>query len=884
MMLRTLIPVVLLLALPAMATAQDDAPEILEPDVAPTLSHFAEAVYPPVALREGREGAVLLEMLVLETGRVDSVIVVDGLAPDLDAAAAAAVAEFVFTPAEAGGEPVPVWVQFEYVFSISEQTRFIAEYVNVRGRLREMGTRVPLAGAMVVAAFPDSLARPALDVPWDAYLDRIGHFAGQYLEEGRLVAFTDDDGRFSFKSLPPGEVVFSFPNAGYEAFQETVLIAAEELVEVDSWARRSAYNEYEVVVYGRGEETEVSRQTLSVTEVERIAGFGGDVIKSIQALPGVARPTMENPAAIVIRGSGNYDTRFFLDGIDIPLLFHYGGLKSTYNSLSLGSVDMYPGGFGTSFGNAIGGVVELKGRPGRKDRWRTVLDASMLDASFHTEGPLGDKFSLTLSARRSFIGEVMDAALSGNDDFNMAMAPYYWDAIGRLDYDPAPGHHLFATAFAVKDKMSMVVADAQEGSASVNAATDEVAMDIRFSRYILGYDARLGERVQNTFRAAYGRQSESGHVFGHFDWEGGGPLWQLRDELSVSWNPWLATVVGGEWIRTPYTYSVAAEGWRRSTVEQTFGLQGVWANLELRPTKNLLLIPGVRYDYYDHLDKDEVSYRSSARWRYHPDRSFTASYGTYNQMPAPSGQSTDPVFGNPDLPPTLARHATLGHEWRINDRLSLKVEGYHNTQELIPSETDSLGLNFAPDTDARMYGFEFMLRHEPSERFFGWISYSLGRSERQYSRRPSTSVTEWDPADWILFEMDQTHHVEAVGSWNLGRNWSFGTRIQYVSGVPVTPLLSYSSGLFEFDADSGEYIEVGGEYLSDRMEPYFRTDLRLDKKWINKRTIWTAYLDLQNANYFVHNSPEGFTYNYDYSEREEYGWIFMPSLGLRVEF
>ena len=34
----------------------------------------------------------------------------------------------------------------------------------------------------------------------------------------------------------------------------------------------------------------------------------------------------------------------------------------------------------------------------------------------------------------------------------------------------------------------------------------------------------------------------------------------------------------------------------------------------------------------------------------------------------------------------------------------------------------------------------------------------------------------------------------------------------------------------------------------------------------------------------VVNSPEGYTYNYDYSKREEYGWILMPALGARVEF
>jgi len=884
-----LVLLVLLVTLTGTITAQepgDEAPvEVLEPDVGPELINFVEAEYPPLALREGREGTVLLDLLVTAEGRADSVLVARSLAPDLDAAAVAAVEQFVFSPAEVAGEAVPVYVQFEYTFSINEQTRHIQEYVNFQGVLREMGTRTPLEGAMVVASFPGDDRGGELDVPWNAYLERIGGFHGQFLEEGRLVTFADEQGRFAFKSLPPGVVVLTFPNSGYEAMEEQEKIHVEELVEVEYWARRSAYNEYEIVVYGRGEEKEVSRQSLSVTEVERIAGFGGDVIKSIQALPGVARPTMEDPGAIVIRGSGNYDTRFFLDGIDIPLLFHYGGLKSTYNSLALGSVDMYPGGFGTSFGNCIGGVVELRGRAGRKDKWHTVLDASMLDASFHTEGPLNDKFSLTLSARRSFIGEIMDAALSGSDDFNMAMAPYYWDVIGRLDYGQDTDHHLFATAFASKDKMSMVVSDAKEGSAEVSEATDEISMDMRFSRYILGYNARLNDRMTNTLRAAYGRQSEEGHVFGEADWKGEGPLWQVRNIFAAEVTPYMTTVLGGELLRTPYEYSVKVDGWERSTESKTFGLQGAWANLELRPIPELLLIPGIRYDYYDHLDKDETSYRFNGRYQYHPERTVTASLGTYNQHPQPIGQATDPVYGNPDLPPTKATHVTLGHEMRLNDRLSLKVEGYYNTQELIPTPTDSLGLNFVPDTDARMYGIEFMLRHEPSDRFFGWISYSLGRAERRYDRRPSTNIgPDWDPDSWQLYGMDQTHHIEAVGSWNLGRNWSFGTRIQYVSGVPMTPLLNYTSGMFEFDADTGEYQEVGGEYFSERMSPYFKTDLRVDKKWIKNKSIWSVYLDLQNANYFIYNSPEGYTYNYDSSKRNEYGFIFMPTLGARVEF
>ena len=62
---RMVVPLLLLLAMPVGAGAEEAPAEVLEPDVGPVLSQFVEATYPPAALRDGREGAVLLEMLVL---------------------------------------------------------------------------------------------------------------------------------------------------------------------------------------------------------------------------------------------------------------------------------------------------------------------------------------------------------------------------------------------------------------------------------------------------------------------------------------------------------------------------------------------------------------------------------------------------------------------------------------------------------------------------------------------------------------------------------------------------------------------------------------------------------------------------------------------------
>ncbi len=867
------------------AQAQDTTPQPAPeaPDVEPVLLHFEEAQYPAEALKAGMEGTVLLEILVTATGQVDSVFVAESLDPELDAAAALAVSKCTFSPARVADLAVPVYLQFAYSFSVAEQTRSIDPRVNFQGQVLEMGTAVPVAEAMVVASFinPDTTA---LTVPWQAYLTRIGEFDQQFLEDNRLVTFADSTGVFQFRSLPAGNVVLSFPNSGYAPLETEETIHPNELIKGIFRLQRTQYNEYEVVVYGKGPEKEISRQSLSVFEVERLPGFGGDVIKSLQALPGVARPTMSNPGAIIVRGSGNYDTRFLLDGIDIPLLFHFGGAKSTYNSLSLGSVNLYPGGFGTRYGGSVGGVVELTSRPSRQDRWHTILDASLLDASFHTEGPLGKGFGLTLSGRRSFVGELASAALKDNDNVTLSVAPYYWDTVARLDYGRGSANEFFLTFFAASDRMTMIVPDEESGSPEVNEATDSLEMSLAFSRLIFGYDADIGSRLHNELRMSAGRGKTSVHALGEYRFDGDGPVYNLRDDLAFKWNGKLTTHLGVDMIYSPFNYAVKVNGYEESKLTgKKYSDLGSYANLEYRLLPDLNLNAGIRYDYYDHLDEGKASIRASARWNYRENRTLTASAGTYNQAPQPLGQSTDPVYGNPDLPPTTARHLTLGHEWRLNDRLSLKIEGYHNTQSQIPAFADTNDINFLADAEARMYGLEFMLRHESDGGFFGWISYSLGRSQRRFARDPGNG-SEWDPAGWSLHDMDQTHHLEAVGSWELGRNWSFGSRVQYVSGVPVTPLLGYSGNIYEFDADTGDYVEVEGSYLSERMEPYFRTDLRIDKKFIRESSIWSVYLDLQNANYFVYNSPEGYTYNYDYSKRNEYGWIFMPALGVRVEF
>ena len=84
------------------------------------------------------------------------------------------------------------------------------------------------------------------------------------------------------------------------------------------------------------------------------------------------------------------------------------------------------------------------------------------------------------------------------------------------------------------------------------------------------------------------------------------------------------------------------------------------------------------------------------------------------------------------------------------------------------------------------------------------------------------------------------------------------------------------------DAGSGTYVPTYGATNTARLPAFWQLDLRVDRTWTYRTWKLSAFLDVQNAT--NRGNVEGYSYNYDYSRRSDYGWIFLPSLGVRVEF
>ena len=172
------------------------------------------------------------------------------------------------------------------------------------------------------------------------------------------------------------------------------------------------------------------------------------------------------------------------------------------------------------------------------------------------------------------------------------------------------------------------------------------------------------------------------------------------------------------------------------------------------------------------------------------------------------------------------------------------------------------------DGIGRAYGGEVLIRQNLGKRLFGWLAYTLSRSERK--DHPGQA--------WYPFEFDQTNILTVMLSYFLPRGFEVGGRYRYVTGDPYTPVTSAF-----YDSVSNRYTPIAGPMNSARLGPFSQLDLRVDKVFTFDRWRFSIYLDVQNV--LRADNPEAVGYNYNYTITHPItGLPLLPILGIRGDF
>jgi TonB family protein len=849
-------------------------PKLTKP---PRLINFVEAPYPESEKAAGQQASVIVQIAISATGSVDNVSVVKSAGRAFDQAAVAAVQQFRFEPAEIDDKPAPIRIQYRYEFVLNPElpTTGILE-----GVVRVRGSGAPLAGV---------------------------HIA---LDNG-LSTDTDADGKFSFAELAPGsrKVTLSRTDLKPLQTQETVVAGEKleasydvDLAPAQAPASGDDADDLEIVIVLPTLTKQVVSVKVEADQARRVAGTQGDVLKIVENMPGVARAAAGS-GQIVVWGASPEDTRVYVDDVRVPLLYHFGGLRSVVHTDLVQNVELVPGGYGATYGRGLGGLITVNTRDPDTKRLHGAVQADLLDASVSGSGKLAEGWTFAAAARRSHLDDTL-AAVTDKDVGEFFPIPHYYDGQLKLRRNLSEKRYIEVGGLLSSDSVSRNVGSVDP--AERKQETKDLEFQRIYARYVStehdGSETRITPwfgREQSSLVARFGgtptelssRSRQYGLRLSHahriselvtgsigLDLEAASATSRRAGSVSTPPREGDARTFG-----QPPSSEVNSSTWKTISgsaapyVEGDFGLLG----------GQLHVVPGMRLEpFFIAVDRrapsegglpstgaytSDLALQPRVSVRYAPSErtSFKLAWGRYFQAPQAEDQS--PTFGNPLLDVANASHYLISNQVTIAPKLSAETTAFYSRSNGLavrnPSTAPLLGQTLIGEGEGRAFGAQFLLRRDLSSGFFGWIAYTLMRAERRDS--PS--------ANWRLFDFDQTHVLTALASYELGHGFDVGVRVRYATGYPRTPVV----GAY-FDSRRNLYEPVLGRRNSIRIPDFAQLDVRISKTFKIAGTKAEVYADVQNVT--DRENAEELVYNQDYSERRNIrGLPILPVLGARWE-
>jgi hypothetical protein len=656
----------------------------------------------------------------------------------------------------------------------------------------------------------------------------------------------------------------------------------------------------EVSVKGMPRELRPASVGVGAAEARGQAGTEGDPVKVVEDLPGTARPSF-GTGKLVVWGAAPEDTQTYVDGVEIPTLFHGSGIRSVIGADLVRDVTLSPGAYGVDYGRAIGGQLRVDTRDLPTEGVHGFLAADTLDASGMLTAAIGDRVRVGIAGRYGWIDRVLDA-VDAPDVGDFFSVPSYRDFQAKAQLDLRQGESLDVVALGSGDGLTRTIPNVDPSQARSQVTSSD------FERVYVHYRRRLADGAEVDVVPWFGRDASSLD-----DRFGGTPArldqsawrWGLRGSHRSRLTPWATLGLGidadgsdahvhrdGSLTVPPREGDITVFGqppgsdvnsdtWDAAVVDVA---PNVRAEIVAGP---LAVTAGLRFDAYlleasrqtprvgqtpsigfVQLD-GEIEPRITAQLRLSRRVSLVAAAGVYSQPPAAADLSA--VFGTPTLGPEHADHASFGESLQITPTLSADVTAFYRwTSDLAvrdPSPTPRLAHALLQDGVGRSFGVQALLRQRIWRGLSGWVAYTISRSERR----------DAPGAAWRLFDGDEPHVLTVVLSQEAGA-WTFAARLRLASGPPRTPVVGAA-----YDAKDDLYQPIFGAQNSERLPAFWQIDARVDRSFrLGASARLLVYLE--GLNVTDRANAEEYVYSADYARRGTIsGLPIVAVVGARVE-
>ena len=732
--------------------------------------------------------------------------------------------------------------------------------VVIQGKVVDVSSRKPLSGAKIQVDKQEALATTGAD----------GAFEVKGIEPGYHTVSVTVDG---YESESSSELLFTYDKSPYILLELTSLASGVGEVTI----RKTNIQKREA-------ESPVSSQKLSIREIERNPGGNRDISKIIQSLPGVVSvPGFRND--VVIRGGAPSENKFYLDGIEIPIINHFqtqgstGGPVGLLNVNFIKEVNFYTGAFPVNFANGLSSVLDFRQMDGNanKAKYRFTLGSS--DVGFTADGPMGKKATYIFSARQSYLQGLFSV-------LGLPFLPNFIDYQAKVK-----------VKLNDKDDISFLMVGAVDFFRLNLKVNDNItdSLQLKSNKYILGYlpvyrqwnytfgtvythygkgsktQYFLSRNMLNNTSYKYRNNDESTEDNRIFTYNSIEEENKLRVENSRSLNRWkVLTGAGVEYVQ------FGVDNKAKILIPGAPGTAGIVKDIAFNSQLNLAKYSGFVRAYRNVMGNGTLSFagrldgnsfnKEMQNVLNQPTASvsaslptkvdglfFNANVGQFTQLPSYTILGYRNAAGELDnlnrVKYIRNRMVAAGLQYNKVKDTRITLEGFYKKYANYPLALNdsiclgNLGTDFAvvgnepvsSVCDGRAYGMEFLIQKRSRSGLYGILAYTLSWSE--FNDKNGKAVN----SAW-----DSRHTLSLVGGMKLKRNWEMGAKFRMASGRPYTPY-DVQRSLVKGNWDvKGVALNDYSRLNAERLGTFSQLDVRVDKVWYFKRSSLNLYMDIQN--------------------------------------
>lgn len=573
---------------------------------------------------------------------------------------------------------------------------------------------------------------------------------------------TDFKGNFSYSSVTDSIFDMQISYLGYYILDTTLNYGRNRIIKLEP----SNIEIKEVII--KHYQVERSIQTGTSPGVLRLnhqissylPGNGDNSVFNLLRLqPGILAAG-EQSSDMIIWGSYEGHSQVRFDGFTLFGLRNYNDNISSVNPYIAKDIKIMKGGFGSEYGERVGGIVDITGIDGNRNTPDLKLSINNMTINGLASMPLFNKASVVIGFRHTYYDLYNSTNLSflstksrnsrsgGNVDVNVYPDYLFRDLNFKVSGTGDNGDNYFLSLYTGADNFSYSVEEDQLNQYLFNEVNEKNLQ--QGASLFYGKKWKTGGVTNLTLAYSY-LNKQSSEIRQLIRGQNDRIIFNMDRDIDSDITEFSSSI--DNIMRAGKNHKVEfGTGIIRDQIkhrEDTFSIGYInmdnsivipngYFNGIITLIKDLTFKAGLRFDYPIGLEKLYLQPRVSATLRINNRLKLNSAWGIYNQFITRSSVIDDNgnynylwvVCDNSDIPVLNAQHYVSGVSWSYNNLL-VSLEAYYKKTDGITRYVQTLNDRTIFQGDSRSKGIDLFVKKD-YKGHSAWVSYSLSKTEEYF--------------------------------------------------------------------------------------------------------------------------------------------------------